>query len=411
MRQLGWLPWVGLAASCWTSSEPIDGAFTQAQFEAIKQQLTRPLPGDSCAFAQLAAGAPCSAAIDLARDLFFDKALSAGSTYGMCTDPNQAATPVACATCHDPRRGLIDTRSPDNVSAGALGPTGRNAPTLFDLAFKVELAPADNADTFTWSGGSSPSTTYTRPGQVFELALTRPMASNDARVACVVRNTPSYLASYETAFGTGPGTDPDSMVVARVEQAFDTYFATLNSVPSAFDRYLAGDDGAISTAAQLGFGVFAGRGQCIECHGGPLLSDLAFHDTGVPQTGAPDIGHEAVEPDGYAASFLTPPLRGVAATGPYMHDGSLATLDDVVAFYNAGGAAGAGGPHDPRVVPLGLEDDDAANLVAFLRSLGASCIGSDGLPADATLVPSPCDPCEGRCTATQMCNKETGTCE
>jgi cytochrome c peroxidase len=348
-------------SSCWSQGDLVDG-FTPDQWAHLQAQLAFPPQGslDPCAFASLAS--PCSDAIALAGEIFVDASLSSTGT-------------VSCATCHDPNDHFIDSRSANNVSFGATGWTKRNTPTLSNVAYKALFA--TQPAVFTWSGQ------YASPGGVLELALTKPMASSDDQAAAAIVANPTYVAQFTAAFGESPSSLASSDVVASLEHAFDAYFATSVFVTSAtpFDRYLAGDATAISDSAARGFGVFVGRGTCIECHSGPLFSDLSFHDTGTPQQGdnvVPiDIGRAEVTLDAADTSkFLTGSLRGVASTAPFMHDGSIASLADVITFYRDGGvASGFGGTKDPRIVPLDITDDDANDLESFLNAL-SECDGS-----------------------------------
>jgi cytochrome c peroxidase len=353
---------LALVAGCWSEGDLVDG-LTADQWAHLQAQLAFPPQSaiDPCAAANLAA--PCTNAIALASELFVDASLSSTNT-------------MSCATCHDASDDYIDARSPNNVSLGATTWTKRNTPTLTNVAYKALLAPADQPQVFTWSGQ------YTSPGAVFELALKGPLASTDDAAAAVILANPDYVAKFTAAFGA-PASMASSQLVAAIEQAFDAYLSSSDFLTpvTSFDRYLAGDSTAISDSAARGFAVFVGRGTCIECHSGPLFSDLQFHDTGVPQAGtnvpASDNGRADVtmnESD--TSKFLTGPLRGAASTAPYMHDGSIDTLADVIAFYRSGGvAAGYGGTKDPRIVALDLTDDDAADLEAFLMTL-TDCDGS-----------------------------------
>lgn len=274
----------------------------------------------------------------LGQKLFFDKDLSLASS-------------VSCASCHDPDAWFIDSRTPNNVSASATGFTKRNSISLVNVAIKNDLAPADAHAVFTWIGA------YDSPGAVLDLALTKAMGST--RDALVQTITAKYGAEFTAVFGVLPTTA--DAVFDRTTLLFDAYMRKLVSRDAPFDRYLAGDDGAVDASVKRGFAVFVGRGLCADCHRGPLFTDFALHTTGVPQTGVhvvPDAGN--------AGAFVTPGLRNVAQTGPYMHDGALATLADVVAFYRRGGDDSAT-PKDPRIVPLDISDADADDLVAFLR--------------------------------------------
>src|SRR5262249_20698146 len=135
----------------------------------------------------------------------------------------------------------------------------------------------------------------------------------------------------------------------------------------------------ISDAAKRGFAVFVGRGMCSECHSGPLFSDLEDHDTGVDQSGPGvppiDLGRGAITNKDDNGKFLTGPLRQIASTGPYMHDGWLGSLGDVIQFYRQGGVTGSySGTRDARIVPADMTDDDAADLEVFLGTLTGAAV-------------------------------------
>jgi cytochrome c peroxidase len=232
-------------------------------------------------------------------------------------------------------------------------------------------------------------------------------------IAEIITREIGYASEYQMLFND-PET-PDN-IVTHGAQVLDVYMRMLISKNAPFDRWLAGDATALSTSAQRGFQIFVGKGTCFECHSGPLLSDLQLHVTGVEQTGEHvppmDPGHDG------SGGFVTAPLRGIAKTGPYMHDGALMTLADVVEFYRRGGdAEGYAGTKDPRIVPLDLTNDDARDLVAFLESL----TGGD-VPADLQMDLRPgamscgntqidamnCGSCGHTCSPTQAC--EGGMC-
>ncbi|MCH7811295.1 MAG: c-type cytochrome [Chloroflexi bacterium] len=190
-------------------------------------------------------------------------------------------------------------------------------------------------------------------------------------------------------------------------RAVSAFVATLQHEETAYDRFLAGDTNALSAEAQLGLELFNGEAGCAACHSGPALTDGQFHSTGVPTNEEifadplrhitfrrffrnlgvadfanlrEDIGLAALtKEDADIGQFRTPSLLGVADTAPYMHNGMIATLEDVIQFYNAGGGANA----EAVLQPLGLTDAEAAALVAFLRSLSAmpAPLGSPTLPA------------------------------
>jgi cytochrome c peroxidase len=334
-----------VCAGCW-SAEPLDHGVTADQWLRLRDELALPAPPSHCT-------SNCDEAAALAQALFFEPALSKSGT-------------VSCRTCHDPAHWYIDTRTPNNVSQTATGFTKRNSVGLVDLSYK----PA-----FTWIGK------YTSAGAVFDLAIHGPMASDATNVACVVEQSFAYTSSYTAAFGAPPG--DEATVFANLELAFEAYFDRVVSIDSPFDRWRAGDPTALAEDAQRGFAVFVGKGGCIDCHRGPMFSDFAYRNTGVGHSAAntvDDSGRfELTNDPADLGMFVTPMLRNVAQTGPYMHDGAFETLRDVVEFYRRGGDPGGVGTRDPRIVPLDLTDDEASDLVAFLDAL-------TGQPVDPALT-------------------------
>jgi cytochrome c peroxidase len=343
---------LGLVAGCWTEPPLVDG-FTVEQWTQLQAELAVPAtdPQVLCALRGWSV-AQCDAAAGLGQDLFYDPHLSGDGT-------------VTCATCHDPGHWFVDSRVDNNVSRGVSTWTKRNTISLVNVGLKATLAPAGH-HAFTWSG------TYETAGQVLELAITKPMASSHAQVVARIATTPGYAASYVALFGQ---LDPEDTMFANLEVVVEVFLRRLDSTDAPFDRYLAGDPTQISESAKRGFALFVGKATCIECHRGPMFSDFEFHDTGVPQTG-PHVGPDAGRGD--TGGFLTGSLRQIAETGPYMHDGSLATLDDVIWFYRrGGGAAGFVGAKDPRLQPIDMTDGDARDLEAFLRTLTGAPIAED----------------------------------
>jgi hypothetical protein len=187
----------------------------------------------------------------------------------------------------------------------------------------------------------------------------------------------------------------------------------LISLDSPFDRFIRGDDTALDEAQTRGFALFVGRAMCAECHRGGMFTDYTPHVTGVPD-----------DDPGYAntGAFFTPALRHVDKTGPYMHDGSLRTLAEVVDFYRWGGrASGYVGDKDPLMVPLDITDDDAKDLEAFLHALTGEDI-SEALRMDTHVVTTPLPSCitgdhaagvecDGTCTNLVTDNDHCGSCD
>lgn len=301
-----------------------------------------PAPGARAFTARASRAA--SPEVALGRKLFFEPRLSRTGK-------------VSCASCHDPKQGFSDGRP---VSVGVEGRKGtRNAPTVL-------VAP--KAPLLFWDG---------RARSLEEQAL-GPIANPvemDADVATVVR-TLAADAGYDRQFRAVYGAPPSEATLAK---AIAAYERALEPGDSPYDRWLAGDTGALSPAASRGSFTFA-HARCAACHKGPDLTDHQFHNVGwgmdLPK---PDAGRGGITGDrADFGKFKTPTLRNIAESGPYFHDGRAKTLEEVVDFYDRGGI-----PHenlDPRVRPLNLPDDQKADLVEFLEALS-------GGHNDAALAP------------------------
>ena len=273
--------------------------------------------------------------VALGRRLFFDPRLSADGS-------------IACATCHVPEHGFANRTV---VSVGVNGRKGsRNVPTLVNRAYGTA---------FFWDGRSHALE------EVVLQPIENPIEMNLDRTAAVARlqADAGYRALFDRVFG-GPVT------ATNLARALAAFTRSILSGDSAVDRYLAGDRSALSERAARGLQLFRGAARCDKCHHGTNFTDESFHNTGAAwrDSGFRDLGRSVVtgaETD--RGAFKTPTLRQVALTAPYMHDGSLATLADVVDFYDRGGRANPW--LDPDVRPLGLSAEDRAALVAFLEAL------------------------------------------
>jgi cytochrome c peroxidase len=275
------------------------------------------------------------ARVRLGRQLFFDPILSADGT-------------VACASCHRPERGFSSGEARPRGVHGRRG--RRRAPTLFNRAYGAS---------FFWDG---------RSATLEEQAL-RPIEDPDemgAQLPDVVRRLRAH-AGYKARFAAA---FPDGVTAANLGRALAGFERVLLRGGSAIDRFIAGAPGdGLTRDQRQGLWLYDSKGRCWRCHAGPNYTDEQYHNTGVSWGQRPlDLGRFAVTGrDADRGKFKTPTLRGVALTAPYMHDGSLATLEEVVAFYNRGGGAN---PHrDPALAPLGLSPDEVRALVAFLKAL------------------------------------------
>ena len=273
--------------------------------------------------------------IELGRRLFFDRRLS---------DDGR----VSCASCHRPERAFSGGVS---RSSGVHGRRGtRNAPALINRAY---------GKAFSWDGRTtSLEEQVLRPFQRADEMDLAPDAL-DARL----RADADYRELFQRTFGGPPTVDDVSRALARFVRA--QRFGN-----SRFDRYQAGDVEALSPEATRGFALFRGRANCSTCHLSPTFTDEAFHNTGV-SWGSRDLGRIGVTgQDRDRGAFKTPTLRELARSAPYMHDGSLPTLNAVVEFYSRGVRKN---PFlDKEIKPLGLTDAQRRDLVAFLLTLSAS---------------------------------------
>jgi cytochrome c peroxidase len=271
----------------------------------------------------------------LGRRLFFDPILSRDRT-------------LSCATCHDPKLGFTDDKP---VAVGVGGQKGtRRSPRLINRGY---------GKSFFWDGrAASLEEQVIQPIQnPIEMVMTLD------EVMARLKAGPAYQAAFQEAFGRGPS-------VEGLQHALASYVRTIVSGNSPYDRFVAGESGALNPAQRRGLEVFRGKGNCAVCHLGPNLTDEEFHNTGVgwKDGRSEDPGRAKISGDpADTGAFKTPTLREIASTGPYMHDGSLATLADVVEFYDKGGE------RNPRLSVemqrLDLTAAEKADLIEFLKSL------------------------------------------
>ena len=329
-----------------------------------------------------------SAKIQLGRKLFFDRRLSLNNTF-------------SCAICHIPEQGFAN-----NEMATAVGIEGRsvrrNAPSLYNVGY-AQLLFHDG-----------------RENSLEQQAWAPLLAHNEMANPAIgyvidkLKASPDYRGLFEKAFNKGP-------TLETVGQALASYQRTLNSADSAFDRWYFGKQkNALSEPAQRGFALFTGKAACNSCHTmgekSALFTDQKRHNTGIGYAEAMqktpgkqkiqvapgvfidvdsenlkglniektnDLGYyEISQNPADRWAYKTPTLRNVALSAPYMHNGSLATLEDVVRFYNQGGIANEN--LSPLLKPLALTDTEISDLVAFLQALTGSNVEtlvSDGFAA------------------------------
>jgi cytochrome c peroxidase len=272
--------------------------------------------------------------VQLGRRLFFDPILSPDGT-------------VSCASCHDPAHGLAgQARLAVGIKSQQMS---RNAPSLWNRAYGTA---------FFWDG---------RESSLEDQAL-RPVESSNEMGGTIegavkrLRARKEYAGLFEAAFAEGA-------TAKNLAKSLASFERVLLSGNSRVDRFRTGEVRALSDSERHGLWLYESRGGCWRCHSGPNFTDENFHNTGVSWDQPPiDLGRFVVtHKDSDRGRFKTPTLRNVALTAPYMHDGSLATLEDVIDFYNRGGGRN---PYlDEAIVPLGLISQDKKDLVAFLKAL------------------------------------------
>jgi cytochrome c peroxidase len=269
----------------------------------------------------------------LGKRLFFDTRLS-------------RTEDVACATCHLQSAAFAD---PNRYSSGVYGRSGtRNAPALVNAAW---------ATSFFWDGGA-PSLELQAIGPIQnELEMDMTLEAVAERLAADAE----LVTSFEAAYAEGPSE-------FTITRAIASFVRTLVSGNSAYDRYRRGDESAMDSSAQNGLEIFSGeRGECFHCHAGFNFAIDEFRNNGAarddPDPGRAAVTHRAID----TGKFKVPTLRNVAVSAPYMHDGALATLAEVIDHYAAGGRGHLN--TDPLVKPLHLSAEEKLDLVHFLESL------------------------------------------
>jgi cytochrome c peroxidase len=300
--------------------------------------------------------------VELGKFLFFDPRLSGDGS-------------ISCDTCHEPAKGWGDGKA---LSTGYPGSEYfRNAQTILNAAYHKRNY---------WDGRMAGSDLPTLVRD--HLTEAHFMQVDGRLMAERLKQVPEYVVMFEKTFGGEPS-------FGRTLNAVAAFLRTITSKNAAIDRHLKGDQTALTAEARQGLAIFQGKAGCTQCHGGPLFADGKFHAVGGPEhldvfadpfrhisfrrffrtLGAPGVDGYTTDPGLYGVTknredrgkFRTPSLREVSRTAPYMHNGMLATLEDVVAFYNAGG--GTHPNKSPLLRPLGLTPGEQRTLVEFLKSL------------------------------------------
>ena len=322
---------------------------------------------------------PTPEKVALGEKLFNEKRLSANDQ-------------VACATCHDPAKGFVDHKPLAEGIAAPAQRTQRNSPTVLNAMF--------NAAQF-WDGRAP-----TLEEQA-KLPILNPIEMGQKSpddVVAKLRGISEYRSAFQQVFGHDLTYDDVAAAIAAFER-------TQYAGDAPFDRFVAGDEKAIDESAKRGWGLFNGKGRCNACHAfstvSPLFSDQKFHNIGIAahktdfidlarkataivrsgdlkqidelaiQSNLSELGRFLVTKNSNdIGAFKTPGLRNVAVTSPYMHDGSLATLWDVMDHYNKGGVPN---PNlDGGMQRLGLTEAEIDDMVSFMASLTSAKLGEFG---------------------------------
>jgi cytochrome c peroxidase len=270
--------------------------------------------------------------VELGKQLYFDPRLSADNT-------------VSCASCHDPKKGWSNDAAVATGIGGQKG--GRSAPTIINSGYQYFQF---------WDGRAK----YVE-GQALG-PIQNPIEMNMPLENLVekLNKIEGYREQFQKVFGT-------DVTEENIAKAIGAFERTVLSGNAPYDRYKAGDEGALSESAKRGMVVFFNKAQCVGCHAGPNFTDGGFHNVGVSiDRDDPDIGRQAISGLlGDRGSFKTPTLREIARTAPYMHDGSLKTLEDVVEHYNKGGVKNP--QLDEAIFPLNLNEQQKTDLINFLK--------------------------------------------
>ncbi|MBI5102593.1 MAG: cytochrome-c peroxidase [Nitrospirae bacterium] len=292
---------------------------------------------------------------ELGKKLFFDRRLSGDGT-------------TSCATCHNPEQGYSDGQ--DISQSYPSTRNWRNSPTLLNIGHQKYLFHDGRAQSL-------------EDQALFPMMSAFEMNQNLDYLEEEIRSVPAYVEEFKKVFGDGD-TTKEHMAIAIA--AFER---TLISENTPLERYLLGDEKALSADAKKGMDIFSGKAKCIECHYGPALADDRFHALNVPENPAyrddpryiatmrfvakgwhfTDYRTLKEDPGRYLITmdrkdwkaFRTPPLLDIAKTAPYMHNGIYATLEETIDFFDRGG-----GQNNTVLKPLGLTDEEKRLLKVFM---------------------------------------------
>ena len=279
---------------------------------------------------------PYSAAkVELGRYLYFDKRISADGT-------------LSCASCHDPKSGYTDAAPVSTGIGGQKG--GRSAPTLVNRAYSLAQF---------WDGRAATLEEQAKG----PMANPIEMGNTPEGVVATLKKIPGYAPLFAKAFGN------DQIDIDRVAMAIATLERTILSGNAPYDRYKKGDKKAMSPEQVRGMSVFFDKAKCDRCHENSNFTLNAYSNIGIGMDKPnPDLGrfNETKDPRDWGV-FKVPTLREIEHTAPYMHDGSLKTLEEVVDYYDKGGTPNKN--LDSNIRKLNLTDQEKKDLVSFMKAL------------------------------------------
>ena len=282
--------------------------------------------------------------VELGKMLFFDKRLSGDHS-------------MSCASCHAPDKGYADGKKRAIGFGGQ--ELGRHSPTVLNAAY--------NTAQF-WDGRAA--TLEDQAKGPIEAA--GEMNLDRKELIKRLNGIPEYKKRFNDVFGKDPTFDNVAKAIAAFER-------TVVTTDSRFDLYMRGDKQALTLPEKRGLSLFVSKASCSQCHNGVNFTDNGFYTIGVTQEGplSEDLGrYSLTQKEEDREAFKTPTLRNIALTAPYMHNGALETLEEVVEFYNQGG--GTSSNQSDKVIPLELTGQEKEDLIAFLMSL------TGGLPKIST---------------------------
>ena len=274
--------------------------------------------------------------------LFFDSRLSSDGS-------------VSCASCHSPKHAFTDA---SHVSTGIGSQKGgRSAPSVVNRVY--------GAAQF-WDGRASSLEDQAKGPIANPIEMTSDKDATKAHASCVdrLRQVKEYRQRFKDVFGT------EEFTIDHVAKAIATFERTILSGNSPYDKFKAGDKKALNESQQRGMDIFfSNNARCDSCHDGAAFTTNQFANIGIGMDKPdPDLGrYNVTKNEADKGAFKTPGLREIARTGPYMHDGSFKTLEDVVEHYNKGGIKNQWLHQDVR--PLNLSAQDKMDLVSFLHAL------------------------------------------